>query len=115
MPLRPEPDPHTERNDLKNFEKTHQIPQRAFRYTRKKTDLNVEKLCSRVRKFDVSYGTLGIFSIAGYDLGPILRVLSFKGGVHIGARALHVQKFDLVWLYRLPIPVERRGVIPSFK
>jgi hypothetical protein len=24
-------------------------------------------------------------------------------------------KFDMVWLHRSPIPVGRRGVIPSFK
>ncbi len=40
--------------------------------------------------------------------------LSFIGGVHIGARALH-QKLDMVWLYRSPISVGRRGVISSFK
>jgi hypothetical protein len=44
--------------------------------------------------------------------GPpeLLQHFSFIGGVHIGARALHVVKFDMVWLQRSPIPVGRRGV-----
>ena len=41
-------------------------------------------------------------------------VLSFIGGVHIGATAL-CPKFDMVLLYRSPIPVGRKGVISSFK
>ncbi len=33
------------------------------------------------------------------------------GGVHIGVRALlDIHKFDMAWLYRLPIRVGRRGV-----
>ncbi len=41
--------------------------------------------------------------------------LLFIGGVYISARAMHVPKFDMLWLNLSPIPVGRRGVISSFK
>jgi hypothetical protein len=36
--------------------------------------------------------------------------LSFVGGVHIGLELAAWHKFEMVWLYRSPIPVGRRGI-----
>jgi hypothetical protein len=41
--------------------------------------------------------------------------LSFLGGVSHRNKSATCTKFDMVWLYRSPIPVGRRGVISSFK
>ncbi len=38
--------------------------------------------------------------------------ISFIGGVHIGTAC---PKFNMVWIYGSPIPMERRGLISSFK
>jgi hypothetical protein len=41
--------------------------------------------------------------------------LSLIVGVHIGARALYVFNFDMVWLFRSPTLAVRRRIISSFK
>ncbi len=60
--------------------------------------------CARALELRINYRAPGDSS-----------ALSFIGGIHIGKSAACL-KFDMVWLYRSPIPVRGgEGVISSFK